>query len=161
MDRLADRRKAHAARRSRCERSHPLQGRKRPIENFELQTMSKSSEIRIQVELDDNHVPEQISWDAPDGGVEGESADALFLSVWNKSNQDTLRIDLWTKELPLDDMKKFIHQSILSMADTMERATSQEKLAMEMRKFARYLGEEMELIERRENDPQAPDSNGG
>ena len=59
--------------------------------------MSKSSEIRIQVELDDNHVPEQISWDAPDGGVEGESADALFLWVWNKSNQDTLRIDLWTK----------------------------------------------------------------
>ena len=58
-------------------------------------------------------------------------------------------------------MKKFIHQSILSMADTMERATSQEKLAMEMRKFARYLGEEMELIERRENDPQAPDSNDG
>jgi gliding motility-associated protein GldC len=123
--------------------------------------MSKSSEIRIQVELDDNHVPEQISWDAPDGGVEGESADALFLSVWNKSNQDTLRIDLWTKELPLDDMKKFVHQSVLSMADTMERATSQEKLAMEMRKFARYLGEEMELIQRRENDPQAPDSNGG
>lgn len=114
--------------------------------------MSKKSEIKIQVEVDENHVPEKLTWDAPDGGVKNESADALFLSVWNKNNKDTLRIDLWTKEMPLDDMKKFMHQSLLSMADTLERATSEERAAMDMRKFARYLGEEMGIIDRPESE---------
>jgi gliding motility-associated protein GldC len=122
--------------------------------------MSKQSEIRIEVTLDDNHVPESLHWDAPDGGVHQESADALFLSVWNKAAKDTLRIDLWTKEMPLDDMKRFLHQSLLSMADTLERATSEERVAMEMRKFARYFGEELGIIERPESDPSTFDSNG-
>ena len=122
--------------------------------------MSKRSDIHIAVELDDNHVPEQLNWNAPDGGVENEQADALFLSVWNKQTKDTLRIDLWTKEMPLDDMKRFLHQSLLSMADTLERATSEELVAQDMRDFARYFAEKLKLVEARENGDAAPGSNG-
>lgn len=120
--------------------------------------MSKSSEIKIQVELDDNQVPEKLRWDAPDGGVQSEEADALFLSVWNSKNKDTLRIDLWTKEMPLDDMKRFLHQSLLSMADTLERATSEEKVAADTRRFARYFGEELGIIDPIESDLSENDS---
>lgn len=120
--------------------------------------MSKSSEIKIQVELDDNQVPEKLRWDAPDGGVQSEEADALFLSVWNSKNKDTLRIDLWTKEMPLDDMKRFLHQSLLSMADTLERATSEEKVAADTRRFARYFGEELGIIDPLESDRSENDS---
>jgi gliding motility-associated protein GldC len=120
--------------------------------------MSKSSEIKIQVELDDNQVPEKLRWDAPDGGVQSEEADALFLSVWNSKNKDTLRIDLWTKEMPLDDMKRFLHQSLLSMADTLERATSEEKVAADTRRFARYFGEELGIIDPIESDRSENDS---
>lgn len=107
------------------------------------------SEIAIHVDLDENKLPEKISWDAADGGVKGEPASAFMLSVWDERTQDTLRIDLWTKEMRMDDMKKFYHQTLLSMADSLERATNEKEMALDMKDFARYFAEKLELIEKK------------
>ena len=32
----------------------------------------KKSQITINVELDENHIPEKINWNAPDGGIENQ-----------------------------------------------------------------------------------------
>ena len=76
--------------------------------------MSKTitSEIKFLVELDENRVPEKLTWSAEDGGVELEEAKAMMLSIWDSKVQETLRIDLWTKDMPVDEMKIFIHQWI-------------------------------------------------
>ncbi len=108
--------------------------------------MSKRSKILIEVELDDNQVPEKLNWEAEDGGISNQKADAIFVSVWDGRTKDTLRIDLWTKEMTLDDMKRFIHQICLSLADTLQRATADEELADDMRKFSHYLAEKTGLI---------------
>lgn len=107
------------------------------------------SEISIKVGLDENKVPEKIHWDASDGGVNNEPASAFMLSVWDERTQDTLRIDLWTKEMRMDDMKKFYHQTLLSMADSFERATNEKEMALDMKDFARYFAERLELIEKK------------
>jgi len=110
--------------------------------------MSKSitSEIKFIVELDENRVPEKLSWSAEDGGVALEEAKAMMLSIWDSKVQETLRIDLWTKDMPVDEMKKFFHQTLVAMADTFERATGDEKMAGTMRDFCEYFAEKMELV---------------
>lgn len=109
--------------------------------------MSKTltSEIKITVALDENRIPEKLTWSAQDGGVEHEEAKAMLLSIWDSAMQETLRIDLWTKEMPVDEMKKFFHQTLVAMADTFQRATQDEKMADTMRDFCDYFAEKMEL----------------
>ncbi len=104
-----------------------------------------TSEIKFVVELDENRVPEKLTWTAQDGGVELEEAKAMLLSIWDSNAKETLRIDLWTKDMPVDEMKIFFHQTLVAMADTFERATQDEKMASTMRDFTDYFAEKLEL----------------
>ena len=60
----------------------------------------KETTIQIQVGLDENQIPEKITWSAPDGGVELQDSKAMFLSMWDADQQETLRMDLWVKDMP-------------------------------------------------------------
>ena len=71
-----------------------------------------TSKIEMTVELDDNRIPENLFWTAEDGGVANEEAKAMMLSVWDPKKQETLRIDLWTKDMPVDEMKLFFSSNI-------------------------------------------------
>jgi gliding motility-associated protein GldC len=109
--------------------------------------MSKkiTSEIKFLVELDENRVPEKLMWTAQDGGIEAEEAKAMMLSIWDSKTQETLRIDLWTKEMPVDEMKLFFHQTLVAMTDTFRRATNDEKMSDTMKDFCDYFAEKLEL----------------
>lgn len=111
--------------------------------------MSKTIESRIElnVELDENRVPEKLSWSAQDGGIENEEAKAIMLSVWDNKAKETLRIDLWTKDMPVDEMKQFFHQTLVTMSDTFMRATQDEKMTATMKDFCDYFAEKLELKE--------------
>ncbi len=117
----------------------------------------EKSEIKIEVALDENLVPEKILWSATDGAKEGEVT-ASFLSVWDAKAQNALQVDLWTKEFTIDEMKLFTYQNIMTMADTFEKATGLNKEAEDMRDFGRYMGETLGLIKRSEPEKgSAPD----
>ncbi|RNC87669.1 MAG: gliding motility protein GldC [Winogradskyella sp.] len=103
------------------------------------------SKIELNVELDENRVPEKLSWTAQDGGIQNEEAKAIMLSVWDSKVQETLRIDLWTKDMPVDEMKKFFHQTLVTMSDTFLRATQDEKMTATMKDFCDYFAEKLEL----------------
>lgn len=103
------------------------------------------STIELNVELDENRVPEKLFWTAQDGGIENEEAKAMLLSVWDSEAQETLRIDLWTKEMPVDEMKVFFHQTLVAMSDTFHRATQDEKMTATMKDFCDYFAEKLEL----------------
>lgn len=96
----------------------------------------KKTQITIDVELDENHVPEKLSWNAPDGGVENQETKAAMISVWDDKEKEALRIDLWTKEMPVDDMKRFYHQIFISMANSYVRATNEDEVADYIVEFA-------------------------
>ncbi|WP_461532052.1 gliding motility protein GldC [Sinomicrobium sp.] len=104
-----------------------------------------TSDIKLTVELDENRVPEKLRWTAKDGGIKEEEAKAMLLSVWDSKQQETLRIDLWTKDMPVDEMKVFFHQTLVAMADTFHRATQDEKMTATMRDFCAYFAEKLEL----------------
>lgn len=104
-----------------------------------------TSKIEFKVGLDENKVPEQMTWSAEDGGVNNEETKALMISVWDNASKDTLRMDLWTKDMPMDEMKQFYHQTLLSMADSFERATNDAKMSATMRDFCDYFAEKLEL----------------
>ena len=92
--------------------------------------VKRTSEINFKVSLDENNVPLKIEWSASD--TEKESlCKALMISLWDEHEQNTLRIDLWNKELLVDEMKKFFHQSLVTMADTFERAAGNLRHAAE------------------------------
>lgn len=105
-----------------------------------------TSTISLHVTLDENRIPEAIYWDATEGGVTNKPANAILLSVWDPEEHNTLRVDLWTKEMMVDDMKRFFHQTIMLMADTFERSTGESKMAETMRDFGDYFAEKMELL---------------
>lgn len=107
-----------------------------------------TSEIKFLIDLDENRVPEKLQWSAEDGGVNQQEAKAIMLSIWDSKAQETLRIDLWTKEMPVDEMKKFFHQTLVAMTDTFERATEDEKMAATMRDFCDYFAEKMDLVDK-------------
>jgi gliding motility-associated protein GldC len=104
-----------------------------------------TSEIKFLVELDENRVPEKLRWSAQDGGVVAEEAKAMMLSIWDSNAQETLRIDLWTKDMPVDEMKLFFHQTLVAMADTFFRATDDQKMTDTMKDFCAYFAEKLEL----------------
>ena len=104
------------------------------------------SEIKIDITLDENKVPEKMTWSAPDGGVNNEETKAVMVNVWEPKAQELLRIDLWTKDMPVDQMKKFYYQIYMSMAESFGRATNEEEMVTDMKDFARYFGERQEVI---------------
>lgn len=104
-----------------------------------------SSKIEITVGLDENKIPEKLSWTAQDSAIINQEAKAVIISVWDAKTKDTLRMDLWTKDMQIDEMKQFFHQTLVSMANTFERATNDAKMSATMRDFCDYFAEKLEL----------------
>ena len=104
-----------------------------------------TSSIELKVELDDNRIPEYLEWSAEDGGIQNEQAKAMMLSVWDHKAKETLRIDLWTKDMPIDEMKIFFHQTLVAMSNTFNRATQDEKMSATMKDFCDYFADKLEL----------------
>jgi gliding motility-associated protein GldC len=108
----------------------------------------KGSTIQLDVELDENRMPEKIYWQAAEGGVVNPTeAKAFMLSIWDVNETACLRIDLWTKKMMVDEMNDFFYQTLMTMADTYERATQKKELANEVREFSKQLKEKMEKSE--------------
>ena len=105
----------------------------------------RNSKIEISVDLDENKIPEKIFWSAEDGNIKNKESKALFLSVWDSEKKESLRIDLWTKEMPLDEMKIFFHQTLVAMSDTFNGATQDEKMTATMKDFCDYFAEKLNL----------------
>lgn len=105
--------------------------------------MKKKTEIKFIVELDENKIPEKLSWDAPDANISNEEAKAILLSVWDAKHKDTLRIDLWTKDMPVEEMRQFFHQTLYSMAETFYKATNDQKMMESMKDFCDFFAEKL------------------
>ena len=107
----------------------------------------KKSEIKFTVSLDENQLPVTIDWDASDAG-EKSTCKSVMIALWDAKENNTMRIDLWTKDMMVDEMKIFFHQTLLSMADTLKRATGEEKMAEDLKDFSAHFAEKMNLLKK-------------
>jgi len=98
--------------------------------------MSQST-ITIGVKMDENRMPEAIEWSASDTSADrSQKAKAFMLSFWDGAEKTALRIDLWTKDMMVDEMADFFYQTMMTMADTYGRATNHAEMVNDMKKFA-------------------------
>lgn len=99
--------------------------------------MNKESTIQIHVALDEEKVPQHISWSATDSTADmRQQAKAMQVSFWDGEDKAALRIDLWTKDMMVDEMGDFYFQCLMGMADTFGRSTGETALVADMKAFA-------------------------
>ena len=109
------------------------------------------STIKIDVLLDPNKVPEQINWIASDSTADKvQKAKAMSVAFWDGADKAALHIDLWTKDMMVDEMADFYYQMLMGMADTFKRATKQQEMSDDMKKFAKDFFEKFRAIQLKE-----------
>jgi gliding motility-associated protein GldC len=112
----------------------------------------RQSTITIDVTLDENNIPDQIVWKATDSTADaGQKARAMMLSFWDGADKSALRMDLWTKDMMVDEMADFYYQTIMTMADSFSRATHQAELVDMMKNFAKDFYGKFRDIQLKEN----------
>lgn len=93
----------------------------------------KKTKINIEITLDDQNVPEKINWEATDDPVEkNNESRSMSVSFWDHIDKNTLRIDLWTKEMEVDEMKRFAIDCMGGLAQTVLSATGDEFMSNEI-----------------------------
>ncbi|MFC4233064.1 gliding motility protein GldC [Parasediminibacterium paludis] len=110
------------------------------------------STITVEITLDKDKVPESINWTATDSNADMmQKSKAMMLAFWDGEDKSAMRIDLWTKEMMVDEMADFYFQTFMSMADTFERATHQHELVNDMKTFAKDFNKKFREIQLKEN----------
>ncbi len=103
-----------------------------------------TSAIHFDITLDENKVPEQINWSATD--FKNKEAKAAFVSVWDADKNQTLKLDLWTKKMQVEEMYIFYYEMLNTLSSSLERATSNKSLAKDITDFAAYFGEKTDIL---------------
>jgi len=111
--------------------------------------MEKST-ISIDVYLDKDKVPAQLTWNA-NAGEEPQPAKAMLVAFWDGAEKTALHIDLWTKEMMVDEMADFYYQTMMGMADTFDRATHNHELVHDMKDFAKTFFQKFREQQLKEN----------
>jgi gliding motility-associated protein GldC len=95
------------------------------------------STITIEVELNEQKFPQRISWKATDSTADSpQLAKAMSLSFWNAPDKVAMGLDLWTTEMMVDEMADFYYQTMMNMANSLNRSTKNTELVNDMRDFA-------------------------
>lgn len=106
----------------------------------------KTSEISIKVGLNENNLPVGMKWTATDGQIDNAPAKAMLLSLWDPTQNNTMKIDLWTKDMTIEEMKQFFHQTMLTLADTFEKATGEHNICEDLRDYCYHFADKMEIL---------------
>ena len=105
----------------------------------------KKSEINFSIELDDQNVPDNILWNATDKpGDDDDHTRAISIAVWDDIEKNTMRLDLWTKDMPIHEMKKFYIDALGGMSQSLLSATGDEKMANSIDALCTQLGKHLE-----------------
>ena len=110
----------------------------------------KKSRITFEIELDENHLPQNIQLSSSDGQVKNLDIKSFLISAWDTQTKETIRIDLWTKEMMVNEMLIMYHQTLLSMASSLEKATNENDLADALRDYCTFFAEQSGIIKSKE-----------
>lgn len=113
--------------------------------------MTKRSNINLTVELDEKNMPTKIEWEATDANFDGKKeTKAMLLSVWDKDENLSFGIDLWTKDMLISEMNNFFLQTFKKMADTYLRSTSNNDISKFIRDFGDQFASKIEESQKKE-----------
>jgi gliding motility-associated protein GldC len=110
--------------------------------------MAKKDFIKLEITLGENKIPESIDWTASGNqdGRKKEEAKAFFLALFDRESRDTMQMDLWTREMQVIEMDRFVFQTLGALSDLYFRSTKNVELANEMKKFMQYFGQQTQIL---------------
>jgi len=104
----------------------------------------RKAEIKITVELDEKNVPDSIVWESTDAeNKEKVAVKSMMLALWDHNYKNSLRIDLWTKDMPVDEMKRFFYETLQTMGDSFLKATGEENIVEDLRDYCAHFADKM------------------
>lgn len=137
--------------------NYPISAFRLPLQTYSHRSMKdeivrRTSEITIRVGLDESNTPVRMEWKASDMHADNatEPCKAMALALFDEASRDTLRIDLWTKDMQVMEMDRFVYQILQSLGSTYLRATQNKELAEDIGRFAHYFGERTEIIPKKQ-----------
>ncbi|MBL17681.1 MAG: gliding motility protein GldC [Crocinitomicaceae bacterium] len=111
-----------------------------------MSQIKKKERLTIDVSMDDNLIPESIEWKSSQENKPSQIASAALIYFWDAKKNETFNLDLWTKEMSVEEMNKMMFQTLMTLANTYERATSEDQMANAMRDFGQFFGERTEIL---------------
>jgi gliding motility-associated protein GldC len=113
-----------------------------------MSTNKITSSIEIKVGLNEDKIPDLLEWKSSEGVHRGEYQEvkAMLLSLFDKNSKETLKIDLWTTEMQIVEMDRFMFQTLRALGDTYYKATGNTTLASDFQKFVEYFGQQTGII---------------
>ena len=111
-----------------------------------MSQIKKKERLTIDVSMDDNLIPESIEWKSSQENKPSQTASAALIYFWDAKKNETFNLDLWTKEMSVEEMNKMMFQTLMTLANTYERATNEDQMANAMRDFGQFFGERTEIL---------------
>mgnify|MGYP000215181753 CR=1 FL=1 len=105
----------------------------------------KIAKINIEVQTNAHSIPEKMKWTATDADIKDKECKAMILSIWDKEDKAALRMDLWTNEMMVDEMKMFFYQTLITMADNFQKATGEDAIVEDLRDYCAHFADKMKL----------------
>ena len=104
--------------------------------------------ISFEIELDENHLAEKIKMSSADSDKDIDKIKSILVSMWDSNQKNSLNISLWTKDMPLNDMFIFYHQTLITMAKNLEKATDNQKVSTALVNFAEKFAKLSNILKR-------------
>ena len=104
------------------------------------------SHITVRVCTDENKVPTAITWSADDSDVANQNAKAMSLAMWDEAKGNAVHMDLWTKEMSVEEMRHFVCQTMMTLATTLEKAPNDKAHALAVRSFTEELAKRLGVL---------------
>lgn len=102
--------------------------------------------LKFEVELDENNLPNSIKMLEEKASNSSIDLKALMIAGWDAKRKETLRVDIWTKDMPVNDMFIMYHQNMTGMATSLEKSTGQNKLANALRDYCDFFAKETKIL---------------
>jgi len=102
--------------------------------------------LKFEVEIDENNLPNNIKMIGEETKNNAIMLKALMVAAWDASKKETLRVDIWTKDMPVNDMFILYHQNLMGMATSLEKSTGEEKLAQALRDYCSFFAEKTKIL---------------
>ena len=102
--------------------------------------------LKFEVELDENNLPNSIKMLEEKASNSSIDLKTLMIAGWDAKRKETLRVDIWTKDMPVNDMFIMYHQNMMGMATSLEKSTGQNKLANALRDYCDFFAKETKIL---------------
>ena len=77
-----------------------------------MSQIKKKERLTIDVSMDDNLIPESIEWKSSQENKPSQTASAALIYFWDAKKNETFNLDLWTKEMSVEEMNKMMFQTL-------------------------------------------------